>query len=350
MDVLQKYQPLIVPAMLSPDHRVCLAIQNGAEKNILIVARGGAGDQVCAKPTLDHIFRYFVPYGCEISLAAHDGLQELFRDLPFKRIFDLREEMPIWDNYYVIETINDLTAQDTWVSLADEFFNHCGIQAGNYAAILATRGQLPVAEREIVFDPLVVKAELVEVAAMSNAVVVHPGKHWQSKTFPKWWWDDVLLNLRKEGLTPIIIGANRKDTGTVDVETEGCVDLRGQTTMIESIWLLQRSKVLLTNDSSPLHMACSRSSDGQWGKAWIGFVATIKHPDYIMHWRFGKWAWRQKNLSLGGIWTELDCTPGAENPKFEGVEKVETKTLLSWLPEPIDVAKWAKEKHAAWTE
>lgn len=342
-------QPFIIPAMFDPNHRASVALAAGTAKNLLVVARGGIGDQVCAFPTIAHLFKYFPAIGCTLTLAAHDGLAPLFAQFPWKRVFDMREEMPVWNNYFVMETINDLTAHDTWAHLADEFFNHCGVHTVNFASILATRGQLPVEEREIVIEPGAVSPEVVGIAEMQNAVVVHPGKHWQSKTFPKKWWDAVIKGLIAGGLDPVIIGAKRKDTGTVDVNTNGCVDLRGKTSLLETIWLLQRSKVLLTNDSAPLHMAASRDTAGTVGKCWVGFVATIKHPDYIMHWRYGKWAWRQQNLGLSGLWDAIDYSPGAVNPQIQGVEKVDHNLLMSWLPEPAAVVDWAKEKHATWT-
>ena len=128
-------------------------------------------------------------------------------------------------------------------------------------------------------------------------VVVHAGKHWPSKTFPKDWWDAVLAELKSRGFIPILIGADADDNrSTVDVDPTGCLDLRNKTSLTESIWLTQQTKVLLTNDSSPLHMAVT-------GDAWIGFVATCKHPDYIKHWRNGQWSWRMENLGSWGVGT-----------------------------------------------
>jgi ADP-heptose:LPS heptosyltransferase len=141
----------------------------------------------------------------------------------------------------------------------------------------------------------------------SKYVVVHAGMHWPSKTFPKMWWDSVLSGIRSAGLTPILIGKDGKmihseNTGTVDVSNEGCIDLRNQTNLQELVWLLQNCNVLITNDSSPIHIAAS-------GKAHIGFIASCKHPDYITHWRNGTWGWRMKNLGHDGIWNYTDHYP-----------------------------------------
>lgn len=168
-----------------------------------------------------------------------------------------------------------------------------------------------------------------------DGVAIHPGKHWQSKTFPKDFWDRVIIGLKNRGLTPLIIGANADDNrGTVDVDTAGCIDLRNRLSITESIWLLHRTAVLLTNDSAPMHMAAS-------GNSYIGFVATCKHPDMITHWRKGQWQWRERNFGKGGIWDTVDYCPNKAE-KVE-VEFVEPKLLESWLPNPYEMADWAYE-------
>jgi hypothetical protein len=122
----------------------------------------------------------------------------------------------------------------------------------------------------------------------------------------------------------------------VDVNPEGCLDLRNKLSINDSIWLLQRAAVLLTNDSSPLHMAAS-------GKAFIGYIATCKHPDLITHWRQGKWQWRETNFGKGGIWDTVNFCPN-KGEKVEA-EFVDQKLLESWLPDPYAMADWALSKY-----
>ena len=77
------------------------------------------------------------------------------------------------------------------------------------------------------------------------------------------------------------------------------------------------------------------------GDAWIGFIATCKHPDMIMHWRHGQWAWREKNLGLGGIWDVLDYCPNKDSDVT--AENVGDH-LETWLPSPESFAEWGIEK------
>lgn len=203
----------------------------------------------------------------------------------------------------------------------------------DFPSLCALRFQLPIADKNIILNPST-PTKIIETT--SRDVWVHAGKHWPSKTFPKDWWDAVLKHLINANARPILLGADSDDNrGTVDVDTANCLDLRNQLSITETVYYLQKAKVLLTNDSSPLHMAAS-------GNAWIGFIATCKHPDYIKHWRNGQWSWRMENLGLGGIWDVLDYCPNKEN--LITVDSVEESMLRSWLPEPETFAKWALDK------
>ncbi len=313
--------------MMIPSFRTNMAIERGVEKKLLFKTWGGLGDQICTEPTMRFAFSAFK--GCEIYLASE--APELFSHLPFKEVFNLKKVQPIWEDYLVFNTITD-PSHLNW-----EFFSHCVINCVDYPSISCFRSQLPIKDREIKICPPEPPAEKKEfLEKLSNRIVIHPGRHWPSKTFPKDWWDRVLFELVDKGYGPVLIGADTDDNrGTVDVETAGCIDLRNKLTTIESIWYLQRCKVLLTNDSSPLHMAAS-------GDAWIGYIATCKHFDYITHYRHGQFQWREVNHGRGGIWENLDHCP---NKKQEvKVDQVEESVLRSWLPEPAEYANWAIEK------
>lgn len=326
---LHMHSMLALPAWQIPNARIQIASDAGALDNICFVTWGGLGDQICAEPTLRYALRKFPQR--RISLASEQP--SLFRHLPFADVFDLKRVQPLWNKYLAIRTIEDQTTH-----LSAEFFAHMLTNCVDYVSICALRSQLPVADREVKLVPTD-----EEVASVCDAidlsaplVAVHPGRHWPSKTFPKDWWDAVLARIVAQGATPVIIGADTDDNRTtVDVDTTGCIDWRNETCVMETVALLQRVPVLLTNDSSPLHMAVS-------GDAWVGFVATCKHPDMITHWRRGKWSWRMKDFSRDGMWNTLDVCPNKDAKAGEvTAEFVDEATLRSWLPEPHDFADWA---------
>ncbi len=323
-----------VPSMLIPGFRTALAVERGVEKNILLKTWGGIGDQICAEPTLRWALKSFK--GCDISLASERP--ELFRHLSFKNVYDLSKVQPHWERYFPFDTIRPPT------DIQWQFMSHMLINCVDYPALCAFRCQLPVADREIKLVPT--EADFEEIGEHLGAgfsavkeefpVAIHAGRHWQSKTFPADWWNDVLAQLIADECMPILIGGDTDDNrGTVDVDTLGCIDLRGKLTLMQSVALLQRVEVLLTNDSAPLHMAAS-------GDAWIGYVATCKHPDYISHWRRGEWCWRMRNFGKGGIWDVIDYCPNKENEV--SAENVGEENLRAWLPDPRDFANWAIEK------
>lgn len=328
-----KNDTIVIPASQMPAFRTSVALQDGCERNIIFRTWGGIGDQICAEPTLRYALREFKD--CQISLASESP--ELFRHLKFKRVFDLREEQPIWDRYLTLDTIVPPT------NLIWQFVCHMLVNCVDFPAICALRGQLPVSDREVKLvpddDTQRDMQQYVETTFdRKRAVVVHPGKHWQSKTFPKLWWDAVLYRISNAGCQPIIIGAKADDNrGTVDVETNlpNLFDLRDSLSIMETVALLQNMPVLLTNDSSPLHMAVT-------GSAWIGYVATVKHPDHITHWRRGQWGWRMQNHGRGGIWDVIDHCPNKD--KNVEVETVDDALLTSWLPNPVEFANWGMEK------
>ena len=321
-----------IPVNHHPLFRTEIAIQRGVEKNLLFRTWGGAGDQVCAEPTLRYAMNKFP--SCKISLAIERP--EFFTHLKFDRVYDLNKEKPDYDKYLLFDTITPPDDSNmVWL-----FFSHLLTNCVDFPSMCALRMQLPVADREIHLPgeiPLAITQDLPPAMslAINRGVYVHAGRHWQSKTFPKSFWDRVLAGLLSNGITPVLIGGSLDDNrGTVDVNTEGCLDLRGRLTFSESIGLLKQASVLLTNDSAPMHMAAS-------GDAYIGFIATCKHPDMLHHWRKGQWAWREKNFGKGGIWEHIDFCPN--QGKTIEVENVDPDLLASWLPNPYEMSNWAAD-------
>jgi hypothetical protein len=316
---------IVIPADQIPGFRVFQAQERGVSRNILLRTWGGLGDQICAEPTLRYALKHLTD--CSITLASEHP--ELFRHLKFERIFDLKEEHPVYKKYLLFDTIVSPE------NLLWQFFSHCLTHCVDFASMCAFRAQLPNADKSIHLEPEAISLDTYTKLGLPDApwVLVHAGKHWPSKTFPKDWWDAVLFALRSFGITPILIGADTDDNrSTVDVDTVGCIDLRNKLSIMESVWLAQQAHVVITNDSAPLHMAAS-------GDAWIGFIATCKHPDYITHWRRGKWGWRMENLGLGGMWDVTEMFP--HEGKTVTVEHVEEELLRSWLPSPKTVASFA---------
>ena len=337
--VLKRNDSIAFPVMLIPNARTQIAIQDKVEKNLLIKTWGGIGDQICSEPTLRMAVREFTKDGMTVSLASDQP--QLFAHLSFNKVFNLKEVTPKWENYLVFDTI---VSPD---HLLWSFMSHCLTNCVDFPSICAFRMQLQVKDREIFMMPRKPHLNFPE-----KYILIHPGRHWPSKTFPKDWWDDVIKYLVEEGHTPIIIGADADDNrGTVDIDASNCWDLRNQTTIEETNWICQHATVLLTNDSYPIHAAASRNpNDETSGKTWIGYFATCKHPDYITHWRMNEnkileWNYRERNLGIGGMWNIINNCPNREGEIT--VDKADDFQVRSWLPYPETVVEWAVRKFYA---
>jgi hypothetical protein len=322
MEKVDPTKRVAIPVTFLPGFRTHIAIQNGVEKNLLFKTWGGLGDQICAEPTLRYALKVFKD--CKVSLLSE--APDLFSHLDFHEVFDAKKVTPNLNNYLCFETI---TPPDD-SNLVWQFFSHMLTNCVDFPSMCALRLQLPIADKEIILKPKVVPPF---ADTIKGSVLIHAGRHWPSKTFPKKFWDDIIYGLLKHDVMPILIGADTDDNrGTVDVDATHCLDLRNKLSVMESVWACQNASVLLTNDSSPMHMAAS-------GDAWIGYFATCKHPDMITHWRHGKFQWREKNFCSGGIWDIIDFCPNKEQEV--SAEFVPQDILESWLPKPIDVVEWA---------
>ena len=319
---------MYMPAMEIPGFRTQKAIERGVEKNLLFTTWGGIGDQICAEPTLRFALDTFT--GCRVSLATE--LPQLYKHLKFDKVIDLKHEKYNPDDYLVFQTITNPE------SLSWHFMSHMVTNCVDFPSLCAIRCQLPISYKRVrlEYDSVDLKSKVIDAREIQNGILVHAGRHWESKTFPRDWWEAVCSEMINLDLVPILIGKDVDfNVGTVEMDTKGCVDLRNKCSLNETIWLVQNSKVLVCSDSAPLHMAAPADT-------WVGCIATVKHPDYIFHWRKGGWSWRMENLGVGGYWDHIDYCPNKEN-KLE-VDKCPEALLRTWLPAPEKVAQWALSK------
>lgn len=317
---------VIVPAVEIPSWRTTKALQDGVANKLLFTTWGGIGDQICAEPTLRFAIDAFKD--SDVYLATENP--ELYSHLKFKKVYDTKKVKPIFENFLVFETIPDPKR------LTFEFVSHMVTHCVDFPSLASLRCMLPMSYKSVILKPQVSLDRQQELSKYTHYryVAIHAGKHWESKTFPKEYWDEILQILIEQGFTPVLFGKELDETqGTVDTITEGCIDLRGKTTLEESIWLLQRMQSMITNDSSPMHMAAT-------GEAYIAFIASAKHHDYLYHWRKNQWAWRMKHFNKGGVWDIISLCPNQADEVV--VDKLDQNVLKSWLPEPKEVVKWIR--------
>lgn len=317
---------LAIPAMMVPTFRVSDAFNRGKERDFLINTWGGLGDQVCAEPTMRYAFKKFTK--CRISLCSTQPA--LFSHLPFKEVFDSRKSKPNEEDYFIFQSIVPPS------HLLWEFVSHMLSHCVDFPSICMFRTTLPHEDKEIQLPDYPVTHDLVRQALSygKRTIVVHAGRHWPSKTFPKAWWDKMIEALQYRGFIVALIGqtssGGAENTGFVDTTNAECLDLRDRLSIEDLISLLKRAPFLLSNDSSPIHIAAA-------GDAFIGMIASCKHPDYITHWRRGVFGYKTKNFGRDGAWNHQDYSPAQEEEVT--VEQLPIHVIDSILPEPESVAQ-----------
>lgn len=87
-----------------------------------------------------------------------------------------------------------------------------------------------------------------------NIVVVAPGSKWFTKRWPLEYFNVIIKELEtQKDVTVVIIGGKEEQFLNIP-STKNSIDLRGRTSLLEVAEVINRAKVLLTNDSSPIHM------------------------------------------------------------------------------------------------
>lgn len=326
--VISKDAKVVIPAMIHPSFKLARTIQLGTQKNILFRTYGGIGDVICSEPTVRYAVENFKKYGNKFSVVTDYPIFFEHLGVELENIFHTSEK-PDLDNYLIFDTITPPNDSNlVWL-----FFSHMLTHCVDFPSLCALRKQLPDDYKQIKsFFKKNLSPEIRDLLQSTGYnIVVHPGKHWQTKTFPKWWWDRVISQLLvKKSFEDkvILIGKDLgNEQGVVDVCREGCIDLIDKTTLEDTFSILQYyAHGLLTNDSSPLHMASTSEH------CFIGFIATCKHQDYLYHWRNGQKGYRMQHYNLGGIWEHFDLCPNKDEQL--DADKIDEETLLSWLPVP----------------
>lgn len=304
-----------VPAKHIPPFRYKFAREAGV-KQIMMTTWGGMGDQVCAEPALRYAFKLFPGY--EISLLT--SFPELFAHLPFKKVFLKSEAAELNEDEWLV-----LHTNHPHSNMTRDFLAHHFTQCVDFSSLCAFQRQLPIADRHIQLPEWDMQVH------PGSRIIIHPGRHWQSKTFPKAWWNELIKRVSDSHSGVVIVGKDVDEhTGTVDVDVpNNCLDLRNKLSIPELTMILKKAKVVITNDSAPLHMAAA-------GDAHILFVATCKEPDHLMHWRHGKFGWRMHSLGLDGLWNHQSSCPIREEAL--NIDTMPVGLLEKCLPLPRVVA------------
>lgn len=87
-----------------------------------------------------------------------------------------------------------------------------------------------------------------------KVVVLAPGSKWFTKQWPVEYFNKLAESLKKLSNVRLIVVGGKEEIN-LSIEKENIIDMRGKTSLLELADILSRSDVVVTNDSSPIHIA-----------------------------------------------------------------------------------------------
>ncbi|MGL6023641.1 MAG: glycosyltransferase family 9 protein [Cetobacterium sp.] len=86
-------------------------------------------------------------------------------------------------------------------------------------------------------------------------IAVAPGSKWFTKKWPLENFNSLLEKLEQRDDLQIIVVGGKEEKLLNITKTKNALDLRGETSLLQLAELLKRSDIVVTNDSSPIHIA-----------------------------------------------------------------------------------------------
>lgn len=292
------------------------------KRNILISVTAGMGDQLCAEPAIRFVQKLYPDDN--IFVVTH--FPRLFEHLSVP-VFTYDEWMGINDSILTMYTCPDDEQSEHKLS-------HVLFHPTDFASMSMIKRTIPNEEKTINLKLIAEDvAYVVDILKNKNkkkpTILVHAGKWWPSKTLPIEWWQKI-INKLSEKLTVVLIGKTIDEKqGYLPIETpKDGIDLRDLTSLGELFALISLSKCILTNDSSPLHMAGAFDN-------WIVTIPTCKHPDHILPFRNGTQYYKTKALYKKLLIDDLEIRHTSF--KADSIDMIpKGKTLYDYIPE-VDV-------------
>ena len=270
-------------------------------RKYLVSIGGGLGDQIDSEPVLREIRRLYP----KDYLIVNSHWPELFEDLPYEiqenhNMKDYTGDLGIVHKFH---TYAGPDQSDAW-----KYMTHVMMNSTDFSSLLCTRRPLPIDKKQIMlrYREDQKKAMLdklnVTVEWLKNAVVLHPGMSWRTKTISPQVWEEIIADMSLQGKNIVIMGKSDSNyqgpkrgadkIGLVDIEIpNNVIDARDKLSVKESLALLDSCKILVSNDSAPIHLAGATD-------IWILYIATAKHPEFILPYRKGSQSYKTVECNL----------------------------------------------------
>jgi hypothetical protein len=297
---------------------------------VAIVAQGNLAEQVAAEPVVRYA-RDVVYRGDNLVLVT--GRPEVFAHLGLPT-FERFEQVPKSAKFHRRYTRE--------VPDARRDFSPHQVHATNLASLVALGLDLPHAEKsprlEVRPAALASVREKINPLDATSLVLVHPGRGRGGDAFPPDVWQAYVKTLLENGFRVALVGNTRGDEpGIVECDRSGALDLVDRLSLAELVALVSQARVLVANDSAPVQIA--GAFDG-----WIGLVAGLRHPDYVLPWRRGSQSYRAAVLARGELWRDYLHKPsGSNKPSLDACNPERQRECL---PGPEAVVEFVKRAFA----
>lgn len=310
------------------------------KKHILVDVQGGLGDQIDAEPAIRYMKKH-VYQNDEVIVKTHFPriFQHLMGDI---QVFSHDEFKPKMDTayYHIISLPGPETSM--WAHVSNLLCHTV-----DYTSMSILRRTLPNKDKIIKLEVLEEDYnKLYEIIGkdvdFKNLILLHCGQHWESKRFPVEWWQEIVDGLSKEVSSLCLIGKNEDTRGTADVKVpDNVIDTRDLLDLGSFFAIISMAKILVTNDSSPVHVAGAFNND-------VILIPSCKHPDHLLPWRLnkntGNISQHYKTASLYKKLTLDDCESAPTCIGGSSAEFIK-RPWDEYLPEPKEVINKILEIH-----
>lgn len=291
------------------------------KRHILIDVQGGLGDQVDAEPSIRFLKKHVYPDD-EVVVKTH--FPRLFKhiqdiDVVLHEDFISKPDTPY---YHALSLPGPEKLQ--W-SIISNLLCH----TVDYVSMALMRRILPINDKQIKLtvdlEDISKVIEVVGIQNLNELVLIHPGRHWQSKTIPVEWWNKVIAGLSFEKIPLALIGFEDETRGTLPVSIPpGVIDTRNLLDLSGLIALISAASILISNDSAPIHIAGAFNN-------WIILIPTCKHPDHLLPYRNGSQNYKSislyDKLVIDDICSQPTCIHGSSGEFIKG-------KWSEYLPDP----------------
>lgn len=240
---------------------------------------GAVGDSVCSEPVVRYAIRNL--HGKDVRILTNHP--KIFQHLERPMISNL-DGVPLENRIHLFNRPEMYVDGKFQLHPLTEYAPPLLVHAVDFISMIMLRRTLPDEDKKIklTFVDQTEKLEEKMGISLSDLVLLHGGTGAtdQIRNFPELYNRRLQEGLSRAGFKVALIG-KASDRGPYPLcsyyPTRNLVD---QLNWDELLTVISRSKLLITNDSAPVHIASVFDN-------WMIVIPTIRHPDRLIHPRHG---------------------------------------------------------------